>query len=189
MAPKDALEVSTPVPPADPIAAALDRLAKIAESQQSVAQSTAKRLAPKSLEVGEIAQISAFNPRGERSFPMPRLKCQIHAPWLIDPNGHGCSREEVELFNLLEPGVYQFELNDNTPAEMEVTTVMNKATNAVEKMFLKPTPNWSEEHRQKFKAMPLILREILGDKAAHVLSMKQEKTQIAKGALAVSVDG
>lgn len=187
--PKDALEVSTPVPPADPIAAALDRLAKIAESQQSVAQSTAKRLAPKSLEVGEIALISAFNPRGERSFAMPRLKCQVHAPWLIDPNTHGCTREEVELFNLLEPGVYPFELNDGTMAEMQITTVMNKATGAVEKMFLHPTPNWNEEHRQKFKAMTVILREILGDKATGVLSMKQEKTQIAKGDLAVSVNG
>jgi len=160
-----------------------------AKAQQAVAEATAKRLAPKSLEIAELAQISVFNPRGERTYPMPRLKCEILAPWPISPNGHNCTREEVELFNLLEPGLYAITLNDDAPAKMEVSARRNEATGVIEEMTLKPNPPWNNEHRNRFRSMPLILREILGERAVHVLTMRQEKAGIATGELAVSVDG
>ena len=65
----------------------------------------------------------------------------------------------------------------------------NDATGALEEMTLNPTPPWNNEHRNRFRAMHLMLREILGDKAAGVVTMKAEKAQIADGTLAVSVNG
>jgi hypothetical protein len=178
----------------DVLATALDRLAAIAEAQQAsaasqavVSEATANRLKPKSLEIGEIPQISAFNPRGERQYPMPRLKCEIYAPWTIDPNSHGLTREEVELFNLLEPGAYTVSLTDGDSAKVEVIADVNEATGRIEKMKLKPTPSWSDEHRQRFPAMATMLRDMLGDSAKGVVSMKEEQRQIANGTLAVSV--
>jgi len=173
-----------------------DRLLKILEAQQQasaaqmvLAQATAKRLQPKSLEVSQITQISPFNPRGEKDFPMARLKCAIYAPWKIDPQGHNLTREEVDLFNLLEPGEYSFDLNDGAPATMRVVGVRNDATGVIEQLQLSPTPTWDNEHKGRFRSMADTLRQMLGDRASSVRSMRQEKALIADGQLAVSVPG
>lgn len=180
--PKDALETPTPVKVLsvdERLLAILEAQQKASESQSVMAQATAKRLAPKSLEIAEISQASAFNPRGERDFPMPRLKCAVYAPWKLDPNHHSCTREEVELYNLLTPGVYAITLNDGMPAKVEVEAALNTATGVIERLLLKPDPSWSNENRQRFKPMTDMLREMLGDKADGVLTMKQEKARIA----------
>lgn len=171
------------------IATALDRLAQIAEAQQTVAQATANQLKPKSLEVAQVAQRSPFNPRGEKSFPMPRLKCEIYAPWKQEPNHHNLTREEVELFNLLDPGEYEFELNDGSPARMTVVGDKNAATGVIEKLRLTPEPMWNNEHKGRFRSMAETLRQMLGDRATPVRSMKREQALIADGQLAVSVNG
>jgi hypothetical protein len=169
--------------------AILEAQQQASQAQATMAQATAKRLAPKSLEVGEIAQRSAFNPRGEKDYPMPRLKCEVFAPHPIQPNSHGCTREEVELFNLLEQGSYPIKLNDDADCIVAVTTIVNKATGTVEQMHLTPDPSWSNENRQRFPSTALMLREMLGEKAKHVVTMKAEKAQIANGTLAVSTHG
>lgn len=180
--------------PTDPIASALDRLASIAEAQAKqaeaqaiVSEATAKRLKPRSLEIGEIAQISCFNPRGEKDFPLPKLKCEIYAPWKLTLTNHGCDREEVELFNLLEPGTYTITLNDDAPAKVDVIAARNDATGKIEQMKLQPTPSWSGENRQRFPAMRKMLREMLGEKADVVMTMQKERLGIASGAIPVSV--
>jgi hypothetical protein len=175
--------------PVDPIADALEKLASIAESQAKQTGIIAKQNAPKSLEVFQIAQTSVFNPRGEKDHQMPRLKCDIYAPWKIDRQHHGCTREEVELFNLLEPGEYPFELNDGAAAKMQVIAHKNDATGAIEELHLLPTPPWNQEHKQRFPAMTVMLRDILGEPAEAIVTMKREKAQIARGELSVSVDG
>jgi hypothetical protein len=44
---------------------------------------------------------SPFNPRGDKDFPMPQLKCEMWIPYKItDPHQGGLTREEVELLNL-----------------------------------------------------------------------------------------
>lgn len=171
------------------MATALERLAAIAEAQAAQTQTIAKQNAPKSLDIAQLAQCSAFNPRGEKSFKMPRLQCDIYAPWKIDPNTHGCTREEVELFNLLTPGLYTFEMNDGETGTCEVVGRKNEATGKLEELHLLPTPKWTDEHKQRFKAMALMLRDMLGKKADSVLTMKQERAKIASKELAVSVHG
>lgn len=163
--------------------------AEQAKAQLIVSEETAKRLKPKSLTIDQVAQRSAFNPRGEKSHPLPRLQCEIYAPWKLDPNGHSLTREEVELCNLLVPGEFDFELNDGSMAVMRIEGVKNDATGLMETLHLKPNPPWNQEHKQRFPPLVKILRDVLGEKATPILSMKREKALIADGQLAVSVHG
>lgn len=130
---------------------------------------------------------SAFNPRGDKldDYQMPRLKCEIHAPWKIHPEYHGLDREEVELFNLLQPGEYRVELVDGSMAKVDVVAVKNETTGAIEKLRFKT--NWTEEHKGKYPAMRKMLREMIGTPADAVMPMKTELAKIAAGELTVSV--
>ena len=129
--------------------------------------------------------ISVFNPRGDKDHPLPRLKCEIHAPWKIHPEYHGLDREEVELFNLLQPGEYRVELNDQSTAKVDVVAVKNETTGKLEKLRIKT--NWTEEHKGKYPAMRMMLRQMIGAPANAVQTMKQEVAAIEAGDLAVSV--
>lgn len=139
--------------------------------------------------------ISAVNPRGEKDFPMPRLKCEIWAPWRSRPEDHGLDREEVELFNLLEPGEYVIELTDGSPLKVVVLASRHSISGEVTRLTLsgalndegKPTPLFTAEIKDRFPAMRLMLRDILGEKAAHVMTMKAEIAKVQAGELAVSV--
>lgn len=130
---------------------------------------------------------SVFNPRGEKldDWQMPALKCEIHAPWVIHPAYHGLDREEVELFNLLEPGEYSIELVDGSSTKLRVVGQRNDVTGAIEKLRI-DTTTWNEEHKGKLPAMRAILRQILGEQAAGVLTMRQEVAQIQTGELTAS---
>ena len=143
--------------------------------------------------------ISVCNPRGEKDFPMPVLKCEIWAPWRSRPQDHGLDREEVELFNLLEPGEYRVELVDGTTQRVVVLGQRHALTNEWTRLTLsgplndegKGTPLFTQENKGLFPSMRLILREILAqtdqaDAAAAVMTMRQEVAKIASGELTVS---
>lgn len=203
--PKDALETPTPQKPLsvdERLLAILEAQQQSSAAQSTMAHATAKRLAPKSLDIGEISQISPFNPRGEREFPMPRLKCEMFAPWKMDPNSHGQTREEVELLNMLEPGDYTITMNDDSTLAICIVGTRNHATGKLERLEFKRKNDqglpegspFNNDNKQQFRSLAIILREILGDKAEDVLTMKQEKARIALPTsdpkhLAVSVNG
>jgi hypothetical protein len=135
-----------------------------------------------------------FNLRGQRDYPLPALKCRIFAPHPIDPDSEisGMTREEIELANLLEPGVYRFTLNDQSQTEMTISAVKNKATGAMEQMRVE-TPAFGKEMFRQMPPMVHWMREVLAqhagdipEKAEAVLTMKREKELIAKGELAVA---
>jgi hypothetical protein len=130
---------------------------------------------------------SVFNPRGDKlaDYQMPRLKCEIHAPWKIHPEYHGLDREEVELFNLLQPGEYRIELNDQSTAKVTVRAITNDVTGKLEKMHV--IANWTEEHKGKYPAMRWMLRQMIGPKSEAVMPIKQEIALIEAGELSVSV--
>lgn len=131
--------------------------------------------------------ISVFNPRGIKlsDYEMPRLKCEIHAPWRIHPEFHGLDREEVELFNLLEPGEYMVTLTDDSRAKVTVKVIKNDTTGVLEKMHL--VTNWTEEHKGKYPSMRKMLREMIGAKANAVMTIAREHELIKSGELSVSV--
>lgn len=145
--------------------------------------------------------ISAFNPRGQKDYPMPELKCEIHAPWQIKPGIHGLDREEVELFNLLEPGIYPIELTDGSRRVVSVVGSTNTITGKLEQMVLAGAYDpgtkqhgalFTKEDKQLFPSLKQMLRQMLGDAATGVMSKLEEQRRIALPAddprhLAVSV--
>lgn len=131
--------------------------------------------------------ISAFNQRGQKDYPLPELKCEIRAPHQIHPAYHGLDREEVELFNLLEPGEYQIDLNDGTPGRVIVRGRYNDVTEKLERLDIDTFPRWTNEHKSLFPAMRTMLRTMLGETASGVLSMGQERRLIEAKELPVSI--
>ena len=63
--------------------------------------------------------LSAFNPRGDKDFPRPHLKCQMLIPWPVEEEAH--TREEIELLNLLEPGEFMITRGDRSKVKLTVT--------------------------------------------------------------------
>ena len=160
--------------PAEPtMASVMARLADIAEQNNRVQRQQLKQTAPRSHQSGH--KISVFNPRGEKDFPMPPLKCEVHMPFPLNPSNHGMDREEVELMNLVNPGEYQIEKNDGELMTVNVIGRRNHATGDLESMFFSgridpdtghPTPFVTRENRQQFASLRVMLRQILGDKRA-----------------------
>lgn len=168
------------------LASVLARLVEIQAASQTTQQAQLKQTAPRSNASGP--KISVFNPRGEKDFPMPTLKCEIEAAFPMTPSLHALDREEVELFNLLEPGEYQIEMLDGTVQPVNVVGQKNGITGAWEKLALrghrdpdtgKYVALFTHTNKQTFPAMRLLLRQILGDKANGVMPIKEEQRRVA----------
>ncbi len=62
--------------------------------------------------------LSAYNPRGDKDFPRPPLKCPMLIPWPVEQEAH--TREEIELLNLLEQGEYVITRSDRSKLKLTV---------------------------------------------------------------------
>lgn len=142
--------------------------------------------------------ISAFNPRGEKDFPMPKLKCRMLIPHPQDPNFHGCTREEVELLNRLEFGEYRVTLNDGTVQTANVIGNKHPQTGEITLLEIRGQMDGNGNFgalysKDRFRDMPALapmLRDMLSQKGiAHedVLTMGQERELVKLGQLEVSV--
>lgn len=167
-------------------------LARVSEAQvagsKMIADETRKAHRPSN----EIAHFrSPFNPRGERDYPRPKLKCLMMIPWLLDRDS--CTREEIELANLLETGEYvvkrvdgtkfkvmckvHYALDDKTPSRL----IMTNET-AFNNDYFKLMPSLVDYLRQVLKQHnPDVARQ-----AAAVLSMDEEEALIASEQLPIS---
>lgn len=141
-------------------------------------------------------KLSVFNPRGEKDFAMPRLKCPITFGFTVTPEFHALDREEVELFNLVEPkDDYTIELLDETKQRICVIGTKNHQSGELESMMFKGPKDdqgaygalFSNESRTRFPALKVLLRQMLGDAADEVVTMKAERAAITRGDLAISV--
>lgn len=159
--------------PPDPMSAALEKLATIAEHSQKVQQAQLKQTAPRSNAQGP--RTSAYNPRGEKDFPMPELKCLMMMPYEQKPGLHALDREEVELVNLVEPGKYMVEMNDGAVRPILLVGKRNRVTGHVDQIIWQgeldedsghPTPLFSGHNKQEFPSLKIILRQMLGQKSA-----------------------
>ena len=193
---------------------ALERQNAIAERQLALAEGAAERetqslklqaeqlkqTRKRSNEVGP--EISAFNPRGEKDFPMPKLKCEVSCPWPNRPEWHSFTREEVELWNLVEPGQFQIEKMDGSVVEANVIGARNTTTGKLEALELVGAYDTGEKrfgpifpkggHHTTFPPLTNMLRQILAKRADlnvepnEVMTMKREEALIATGELTVS---
>lgn len=138
---------------------------------------------------------SVFNPQGEKDYPMPALKCEVHMPWQQKPGMHGLDWEEVELLNLVEPGEYMVELNDGSVVPLNVVGTRNSESGKVEAMRffgLKDEGGaygafYTQERKAFVPALRLMLRQMLGDKATGVLTMTERRRLVAEKQLPTSV--
>ena len=186
------------------MAQVLDRMAQIlaansemAAKANNVQREQLKQTQRKSNASAPLA--SVFNPRGQKDFPMPPLKCEVWMPFPQRPDLHGLDREEVELMNLLiddvlnkiqskEAPIYSVELNDDSTVLLCIEPVYNRTTQQLERIrwcgptdpdTRMPTPFFTSENRQQFRTLKMILRGILPeDKVAAVMPMRQEFKQV-----------
>jgi hypothetical protein len=173
------------------LASVLARLVELQSQGQVVQQAALAQNAPKSLTL--IPKISPYNWRGEKDYPAPRLKCEIFAPFSITPelqiNSPQLTREEIELFNLLEQGDYVIELLDGTKTPVCVVGVKSQTTGKLESLGLfgakdnatgHYTALYSRENRFAFPGLRVMLRQMLGDAASGVMTMEEElkRTQL-----------
>lgn len=178
----------------DAIAQALARLADIAESGKKVQEAQVKQLAPKSNTIAP--KVSVFNPQGEKDYPMPELKCEFYMPWQQKPGMHGCDWEEVELLNLLEPGEFRVELLDGSTAPLTIVGMRNSESGSLERMLFFGVKDqdsgnygafYTKERRSVIPPMRSLLRQILGEKADGVMTIKERAKQVREGKLSVSI--
>lgn len=171
-----------------------ERQLAIQEAALGVQSAQLKQTAPKSNTRGP--QISVFNPRGQKDFAMPELKCEMYMPFKMSPTLHALDREEVELFNLITPGDhYEVELTDGAKQHICVIGTRNHATGELEKIVFKGpkddegfySPLFTNDNKQSFPSTKSMLRQMLGDAADDVLTMRDEQSAIKRGELAVSV--
>jgi hypothetical protein len=159
--------------PQNDMSAALDKLAKIAENSQRVQASQLKQTAPRNNAQGP--RTSPYNPRGEKDYPMPTLKCEMHMPFPSSPANHPFDREEVELLNLVEPGKYGIELNDGSVRFVVLNGRRNRLTGHVDSIRWEgeadedsghPTPLFTGHNKQEYPGLKVMLRQMLGEKKA-----------------------
>jgi hypothetical protein len=172
----------------------LEQQKSLALGAQHVQEEQLKQTKAKSLASPPL--ISAFNPRGEKDFPMPFLKCEVYAPWKMWDDQHSLDREEVELFNLLDPGEYHIEMVDGSQQLVCVVGVRNSDTGRLERLSLLGPKDeqgryaglFTQEKRQSFPALRQLLRQMIGEEAAAVVvPIATERARVARGELAVSV--
>jgi hypothetical protein len=181
---------------AEPVKSIEERLLDIQERQLAIQEQAVgvqkqqlKQTKRRSNDVGP--DISPFNPRGQKDYPMPELKCEILAPWPMKPGLHGLDREEVELFNLLEPGVYTIDMTDGTQRRASVVAAKNTVTGTIEQMALAGAYDpdtrqhaalFTKEDKQLFPSMKIMLRQMLDQQGADyagVMTMREEARRIA----------
>lgn len=138
--------------------------------------------------------VSVFNRRGDllgEEYQKPPLKCMMMIPWLVEQSS--CTREEVELLNLLEAGSYTIKRADRSKITMEV--VIDYKSDRVTPSLL-TIRHESAFNNDNFKMMPPLadmLRDMLKQhdrsiamQAAAILSDEEEEALIEAGELSVS---
>lgn len=104
-------------------------------------------------------QISCFNPRGDKDFPKPQLKCQMLLPWPAEPES--LTREETELLNLLEPGDYVIARNDRTKVKMSVRCTYNLDSDKPSKLIINHDTAFNNDYHRMMPPMTEYLRSML----------------------------
>lgn len=167
---------------------AMERLSVAQVQGAQIIADEAKRAHRSSNEV--VHQRSVLNPRGERDFPKPRLKCPMMIPWFADQDS--LTREEVELLNLLIPGEFVVMRNDGTKVKLacKIDYALDEVTPS--RLLLNHETAFNNDHKTWMPPLPIMLRQILNSReetkqvAAAVLTMDEELALIAAKQLEVS---
>lgn len=138
-------------------------------------------------------EISAFNPLGEKDFPMEALKFDVLAPWQMQKGRfHPLTIEEVRLMNLVQaPSDVVLELLDETSVRCSIIAQKNMVSGVIERIaFMGPkdaeggmyTSLFTKERKALIPSMVKLLHQVLDQQGVDyddILTMKQIKTRIA----------
>lgn len=162
-----------------------------AEATNRVAAET-KRAHRPSNEVTPM--ISVFNRRGNllEEYQKPKLRCTMLVPWLLENDS--CTREEVELFNLLEPGEYRIRRIDRSFITVTVSVEYKADQETLSRLVLTHETGYNNDNFRLMPANPDWLRYVLKQHkndltralADCVLSDEQEEALISTKELSVS---
>jgi hypothetical protein len=133
-------------------------------------------------------QRSVFNPRGDKDFPKPALKCKMtYGARPLEPEM--LTREETELLNLLEPGEYPIERADGNLVKMQLIAVRKLESSELSELHITHPTAFSRENQKLLPAFSLMLRSLLranpltAPQEKLVVTMHEELALIAKGFL------
>lgn len=164
------------------------------EGSKLIADETRRAVRP-SNEV--VPMISVFNRRGQllpedaEGPRKPLLKCLMMVPWLLE--WESCTREEVELANLMEAGEYTLTLNDKTRVRV-VCTIDYKADQVTaSRLLITHDTAFNKENFRRIPPLSECFRQYLRQHdpeikqfAAAVMTDEEEEALIAAGELSVS---
>lgn len=172
-------------PTLDRLTAAFERMAA---NQLEAADRVAKATRTASRPSNEaVPQISVLNPRGDKDFPRPALKCRVLFPWQVEHES--CTREEIELLNLLVPGDYMVERNDGTKVKLIVRATYKADSDTIDTLLVNHDTAFNNDYHWLMPPMKSILRQMLRQNpktkalANVVLSMDEELELIQAGLL------
>lgn len=182
-------------------------LARVSEAQVEGAKiiaSETRRAHRPSNEI--VPQKSVFNRRGvllpdsAEGPRKPPLKCIMMIPWLVE--WESCTREEVELLNLLESGEYMLSLIDKSKIKMQVKIDYSVDGTTPSRLLMQnigvdgqPGTAFNNDNFRLAPALSDELRQLLRQHkskeiralAAAVVSDEEEEALIEAGELSVSV--
>lgn len=161
------------------------------KDDQHIAREQLKQTRPKSNM--QPPQISEFNPRGEKDYPMPALAFDVLAPWPMQKGKyHPLTVEEVTLMNRVQaPGECVIELRDNTTVRCSIIATKNAATGRTERIAFMGARDsesnqyvtlYSKERRHEMPTMIPFLHQVLdqqGTDYSDIMTVKKMKQRIA----------
>lgn len=174
------------------LTAAFDRMTAAQQQSANFAIEESRKAFRPSNQV--IPNISVFNRRGDllEDYKKPPLKCLMMIPWLVE--WESCTREEVELLNLLEAGSYTIKRADRSKIAMEVVMEYKSDRVTPSLLTIRHESAFNNDNFKMMPPLPDLLRDMLKQHdrtiamaAAMVLSDEEEEAAIESGDLSVSV--
>lgn len=167
------------------LAAAIERMAGgQLQGAKIIAEANKKSQRP----FNEVApKISVFNPRGEKDFPKPHLKCKMLLPWEAEEDS--LDREEIELLNLLQAGEYLVLRNDRTKIKITVRIITKLDNDDPSVLMMNHDTAFNNDYHRMLPPMVDILRQMLKQNprtknaADAVVTMDEEAAFILAGQL------
>lgn len=172
------------------LAAALERVSEASIEGAKIQAAESRRIHRPSNDV--VPMTSTLNPRGQRDFPKPPLKCVMLIPWLADYDS--LTREEVQLLNLLEPGTFVVRKMDGTKVKIDVQITYGLDEVTPSRLLMNHETAFNNDNHKWMPPLVDLLRQIhhasknatVRAQAAAVLSQDEEEALIASGELTVS---
>ncbi len=144
------------------------RVAKISADAQERAANPSNKQHP---------HISVFSyPEGDIARPRPELKCPMF--WVGYPIGHDTNTaEEIELFNIAEPGEYSFtRLDGKTKEKLTIEGQKDANGKLVRLLFTFLT----SEQRDSLPSMSAMLREAFKVKTSEQLELDTLRAEVER---------